>query len=231
MKIATALAIVSFTAACDPEGATTMPSAAQPSNPPPLDATEIRSGTVSRIGATCRVGAVAVRSDGVLLSVAWDDPAAEVTTESRQDVKWGGLLAACGGLYRAVTHRPGGYAVFEAKPVAPPAGTSLRSDGLVVTLGGEGVIIPRVLNGPDLVAKVVDITGASAGGTTAATLELDVYVSGESPGRKTQRETRTVKAGDALTTSRGKYSVLSIVPPAPDQGIVGWVELAARPHP
>lgn len=223
--------------ACDTEGADAMnpdgmsqPTPRPASQPPgALAISEVRTGTTFDAGS-CRVGIIVVAKDTCLLAISGGGANAEQPlTQSYQNLKWGQLMVACGGLYRTVGAKTGGYAVFEKEPVPPPAGVQFRADSLVVQLGQDGAVSTRPSGVKDFSAKVTSI--ADSGGSAIATVDLEIYVSGHPPGVTTRKETVEVKVGDAVTTTKGKYRVLTIVPPSPEANIPGWVEFDAVPTP
>jgi hypothetical protein len=226
MKMSTLSLVAVLATACDSEGAPAMTA-----DPPPPAATlasrEVQSGTTASVGTGCRFGVVVASREGVRVSVATED-LPHATLESRQQLSWGALMVACGGLYRAVAFKTGGIAVFEKEPVTPPAGAAaFRRDSLIVQLRGDASLSPKPAGVRDFVVRA---TGLSAqNGQYAAQLELEIYVSGKPPGTRTRKETVEVKVGDSVSTSRGKYKVLSIVPPSAELGIPGWVEIDSRP--
>jgi hypothetical protein len=229
MKMSTLSLVAVLATACDTEGAPAM-SADPPSQPAsPLAVNEVQSGTTATVGSGCRMGVVLASRDGVQVSVATEG-LSDVLLESRQQLGWGDLMVACGGLYRAVEFKTGGYAVFQKEPVVlPPAVATFRRDSLIVQLRNQASLAPKPAGVRDFLARA---TGLSAvDGKPAAQLELDIYVSGKPPGTKTRKETVELKVGDAISTSRGKYKVLSIVPPSAELGIPGWVEIDSRPTP
>lgn len=207
---------------CDTEGDPMMTTAVEPepaatSTAPSLTSGEVQTGTTFPIGANCQGGVVLANQEGCQVSVVINDSGNRPVIESRQRIKWGQLLAACGGLYRAVSHQSGGVAVFDKAPVGPPAGVRFRSDSLVVSLAGSGSV--RI---PPASARDFLVTLTAVGADGVATVELDTT------GGK-GREVLTLKAGDSFTAGAGKYRVLAVVPPREDKGIPGWIEIDARP--
>jgi hypothetical protein len=178
----------------------------------PADAIRSQQGAVATVG-DCQVGVVSVASDHAVVSTF-----KEGAPETRQKVRKGQLLVACGALHRLVGLETGpgtgtvgntGNAVLIDRK--PASGVSVKPGSLVLTVEGTVTAIgPAKLGLKDLAVALKD-------GRPRA--QLKVIQSGAAD------RAADVAAGDLLDLGPAKHKVLDIKTADAATGIPGWIEI------
>jgi hypothetical protein len=172
----------------------------------PEDALVILDAAQGHLGP-CAVGVSQVKDDGF---VAW----VQGTASSRHPLKKGDVLV-CQALYRVVevgdvsrfvaaASRPG--VVIDRRPRSIP-GLSVEADSIILNVGGTSEFEQTTFSNIriDKGQGLFDLMDQDA-----------------------TKVPRSVAVGDLVGFASGMHKVLAVVPPAPGDGVAGWIEIASH---
>jgi hypothetical protein len=192
---------------------TTPPRPAGPEAEVPPDAIAALEGAVATIGP-CRVGVVLVANDHAVFATF-----REGTPETRQKVRKGQLLAACGALHRLVGFQflgssgaPGGSGRSALIDPRPAAGIALSAGSIVLTVEGT---VSRI--GPAAVG-LKELALEDRNGRPSARLKV---TRANEPERLVE-----AAAGELLELGPARHRVLDIKNPDATLGVPGWIEIS-----
>jgi hypothetical protein len=184
----------------------------------PPDAIRTQQGAVAPIGQ-CQVGVVSVAADHAILFTS-----KEGAPDSRQKVRKGQLLVACGALHRLVGLEAGpgsgpvgntGNAVLIDRK--PAAGVSLKPGSLVLTIEGTLTAIGAAKLG------LRELAIALEGGRPRARLKVT------QPGAPDKAA--EVGTGDLLEIGPARHKVLDVKSADAATGVPGWIEIEGTATP
>jgi hypothetical protein len=196
-------------------GVETMPNPPEPGSIIPEDAIQATQGTVATIGG-CACGIAEVSSDHAVVSTASPE-----WPETKQRLRKGELLNACGALHRVLgfgsrgsSGRPGGSGRFVAFDRQATTTVALKPGAMTLGLGGDiGPFGPG-----NVILKELAISGSA--GMQVARFKVRYQ------GSERELEARV---GDQLELGSTRHRLLDIKPPDATLGIPGWIEIEIKP--